>query len=1194
MNHHDAAKPSGFLAVIVARPVALSVTFVTLIVIGVIAYLRIPLQLVPDGFAAPQVNIWVPNRGASAGENEKEVAKVLEDQLETLTGVESLESWSDQDGTFVYIQFSGTADMDLAKAEVRDRVERARPLLPDTVEQIGTWTESSSSMPISFFGILLKGDNETRDRLMERVVIPRLEAVPGIGKVTVWGVLRDSVRILLEEDKVAAARLDIGQLIGRLSQDNFAMPLGELNDGGREIILRSDMRFVTPEEIAEYPIGGGLRIKDVGRVSRVKQVGDSLSYIDGGVAYYGMAVKDSQSNVVEVSRNWTRALEELEHDPALEERMSSITFFLQGDMIEKALGQLREAAVWGGLLAVAVLFIFLRRVRLTLCVALSIPVSALMAIAWEYFAGGSFNVLTMTGITLAIGTLVDNSIVVVENASRLHQLGRKASDAAIVGTRQIALAVTLATLTSVVVFMPLIFMSSNPIVRLIFGGIGIPFSTSLLASLLVAILFLPVIAARLMGARPRKVAVLADALAPVFRLPVRAVALCLGGLRAVWFVLLRGLWWVERAVLSIVAPLRWIVVAAAVGLVVWKWRAAAEMFGAGTALSEFGVGLGGGPSHATQLRVKLVAGSVVVILLCVLGLQRWWRMTAHAPARPERFVPAGGSLVDMLVAGNQRLVRWTLDHRFAATVWALVSFLTVSIPWTHMTFTPMGEDESVDSVEFNVSFNANFSLEEADEEVSRYGEFLEENRERYGIEHWSCHYDETEASFALYWEESKSREFFEDFAHRLEKELPRIPGHTLVFYDSENMGERSSTVASFSLVGPDSSELERLGAEAERILTRVPGLSQISSRLQSAPEQIDVRVDRDLANEMGVDSDAIQRTIGWALRGFPLPPFQEKGRQMPLLIEFDEEEIAGLSTLRDLTVFGLNGAVPLASVAELGFTKGSRSIYRRNGQTSFTLTAKVDDPTQIIPVTERGYRALAELEMPRGYGFDLEDSARTRQESEFSELIAALGLAVLLVFILMSILFESLLLPFSMLFTIPFAVLGAIWTLFLTGTPLDSMGMIGMIILAGVVVSHGVVLIDRIHGLRREGLVRREAVVEGCAQRVRPILMTALTTVFGLVPTILAKPSGNDGFDYRSLATIVASGLTASTFFTLWVVPLAYTVLDDLHLRTRDELRWWLRTYSWRRRPHESAEAGDSLAMVAPELVDAPGNASQG
>jgi len=255
--------------------------------------------------------------------------------------------------------------------------------------------------------------------------------------------------------------------------------------------------------------------------------------------------------------------------------------------------------------------------------------------------------------------------------------------------------------------------------------------------------------------------------------------------------------------------------------------------------------------------------------------------------------------------------------------------------------------------------------------------------------------------------------------------------------------------------------------------------------------------------------------------------------------------------------------VPLASFAELEFGHGSRSIHRRNGQTSFTIQARVDDPLRQKERSEEGYRALAALELPRGYSIGEEDLIGIRQEEELGELRSALLLSVVLVFLLMGILFESFLLPVSVLATIPFAVVGALWTLYLTGTTMDSVGWIGIIILVGVVVNNGIVLIDRIHSLRAAGpdgpgLERSAAVVEGCGNRVRPVLMTALTTVIGLLPMALSEPSG-EGIDYRALATCVAGGLTASTFFTLWVVPLAYTLLDDLSTALRARTRWALR-----------------------------------
>jgi HAE1 family hydrophobic/amphiphilic exporter-1 len=315
-------------------------------------------------------------------------------------------------------------------------------------------------------------------------------------------------------------------------------------------------------------------------------------------------------------------------------------------------------------------------------------------------------------------------------------------------------------------------------------------------------------------------------------------------------------------------------------------------------------------------------------------------------------------------------------------------------------------------------------------------------------------------------------------------------------------------------------------------------------------------MDAERASTLGVSADVALQNIAWALRGWQLPRFQEAGREVPLILEYDEEELAGLSTLRDLQIFNGTGAVPLTSFAELEFARGSREIHRRDGQVSYTLVGTVDSPLRQRSVSEDGYELLRrELELPRGYAIGEEDLVSRRSEEELKEINQALLFSVVLVFMLMAILFESLLLPLSVLFTIPFAIAGAIWTLYLSDTDMDTIGWIGMIILVGVVVNNGIVLVDRIHSLRATSATRDEAVLEGCATRVRPIVMTALTTVIGLLPMATSEPTG-EGFDYRALATCVAGGLAISTFFTLWVVPLAYTLFDDLAAALRTDSGW--------------------------------------
>ncbi len=288
----------GFHTSLTGRPVGLLVIFLTLILIGVIAYLRIPLQLLPGGVSGTRLSVYVQHMGSSAAENEEKVARVIEEQFRTLPNLESVWSRSGDGSVMLGVAFSGSTNMDLAKAELRDRVERARPQLPDTVDRISIWSHGDGDLPIMFLALLVRERSAEVDYLIENVVQRKLESVEGVSRVQVWGLLDDSVRILLDEDKVKAARLDLGQLVRRLQQDNFAQPLGEITDGGRRFLLRSDMRFRSFEEIEDYPIGEGLRLGDVAHVERVKRVRDRLTRIDGKTAYYGMIQKESSANVV--------------------------------------------------------------------------------------------------------------------------------------------------------------------------------------------------------------------------------------------------------------------------------------------------------------------------------------------------------------------------------------------------------------------------------------------------------------------------------------------------------------------------------------------------------------------------------------------------------------------------------------------------------------------------------------------------------------------------------------------------------------------------------------------------------------------------------------------------------------------------------------------------------------------------------
>ena len=1136
----------GFYHALVRRPVTLAVVFIALLVVGIISYMRIPVQMMPDGIVEPGLQVWVSHPGASAQENEEKVARVLEEQLRTLSGIEEITSSSSDDFAFVSVNFDANTDMELAKAEVRDRVERARPQLPKSVQEVGVWSWSESNMPAMFFAILHPGDSSRTDFLVDTVVQRRIEGVDGVGKLEIWGVLDDSLRILLDEDKVRAANLDIGALIGRLSADNFALPLGEIEDGGRRVLLRSDMRFRSHQEIEAFPIGGGLVIGDIGHVAAVKSVRNRLFKIDGSYAFYGEIQKDSQSNVVETCTRLRAALKELEQDPRLGGEFKFLVLFDQGQFIETSLGQLEEASYWGGGLAVLVLLVFLGRIRSMIAAALAIPFSALLAIAWIHFSGGSFNVLTMTGITLAMGMLVDDAVVVIENITRVRAGGRNALEAASIGTREVALAVVLSTLTTVVVFLPLIFITENPMLRIMFAELGSPLCLAMMFSLVAALVFLPVVAGRVVGERGPVAARLAAWVEPLAAAPARALAWSVGAVRLGLYASARALAPSVDACARFALRFRLVLSLGLLALIGWSVaRAAHALLLAQRLPSAFGWSPSLGMDDALIMALELAAPLLALLIVAVV-LPAYARAGHAAPVRPTHLVSQGRSLLGFVVASNHAVLEWTLKHRLAASCLAGLVLLSQLWPQTHMNVAAFGQEGNTSRLNVAIDLEENFTLAQSEGEMEHYERWFLARKSAWAFDHIANRFDTRSGRITLYWDNAVPRERYDALERSVREELVARPGHRVRLWSDEGEAdERSRNVVTFRLVGPSSEELERIGERAIDILERVPGLSSVSVPEGAAQSQVRVVFDDDVAQGLGVSAQTALQNIAWALRGWMLPRYQEEGREVPLIIEYDSEKVAGLDTLKELDIWNGESSVPLSTFSHFQFAQGSRSIQRRGGQTTYTLQARVDDTLRQKELSDAGYVALQQLDLPRGYSIGEEDLVGRRQEQEFQELFKALLLAMVLSYIVMAVLFESLLMPFVVMFTVPYAIVGAFWTLYLTGTAMDSVGYIGIIILVGVVAKNGIVLIDCVQRLRVAGQSRTDAVLNGSALRIRPVLMTALTTVMGLIPMALQEPA-SDGIDYRALATCVAGGLSVSTILTLWVVPLAYVLCDDL------------------------------------------------
>ncbi len=1003
-----------FFQRLVSRPVAVFMLVLAVLGMGLIAAARIPIELQPSGFASSRIWVSAPWSGANPQELEKQVILPLEEELRTVRGVKEFYSYARQGSGGVVVSFPGSMDMDLAYAEVADRVERVRPRLPREVDRVQVRRWTTADTPVLWCGVMYPPEEaEAAQDTLKEVFQPRIEAVDGVANVNLFGIEPRSVRIWLDEDRVTANNVDIGALITRLSNDNTSVPVGDLDDSGSRFIVRVDGRFNSLEEIENFPIRQGLTLKDVGRVVLARSAPESLFRVNGQYGV-GMAVtKESSANTFEVCQAVKKLVrEEIPDDPILGQFEYKV-FWNAGQAIENSLRGLVEDAALGGGIACVVLMVFLRRLRYTLLIALSIPFSVIVTLAYLYFSGDSFNLFSMMGITISIGMLVDNSVVIVESIFKRREQGTGIQEAVTRGPAEVMLAVITATLTTVVVFMPLIFMSENRNARLFTTSIGIPLCVSLLAALVLAIVIVPVASRYL--------------------------------------------------------------------------------------------------TRTHQQRTS-----------------------------------AGGGFFERLglTRGLVRLVDWSLHNRISAALIAGLFF--------YSGIAAGAGNEVRDNLagfggemEIEFEFAANTTLSAAEKEVIAMEEALLPLRAEIGDPTIGVDFNRREGQINLWYDVELTSEEEKEVYATLEERLPR---RAAVEFQFDNAFDRQNTEDEewnrVAIEGPDSEVVARI-AEQIRALARNDDYYEKVGEEDDPNREVLLSLDREQMQRLGTNSQSVLGIVEWTLRGFMVSRMQTDRTDIPIIVEYDEPDYPNRARLGEMPIAGFDSgaSVPLAAIASLDHQLAPRSIFRQNGKTTDVVGLKPRNK-DLRSNAAHLQGLLSEVHFPEGYRWN-QSGGWQRFQDDMSELENALILAVCLVFFLMGLLFESLLLPISVLFTIPFAIAGANWAFFLTDTPMDIIGMIGMIVLAGVVVNNGIVLVDRIIRLRHTGLPRRDAVLQGVQDRVRPVLMTAMTTITGLLPIALSKPDGN-GFSFQGLAIGVAGGLAFTTVFTLWVVPLAYSLLDDL------------------------------------------------
>lgn len=1005
------------------RRVGVLVVVGAVLVMGLVAALSLPIELIPSGYSSPFLRVTVPWRDAPPQEVLDKVTIPLEEELATVRGLENQYSYCSVGFTQVFLSFAHGTDMDVAYREVRDRIERARGRMPEDVQQVFIRKDDDTRMPVAMVGLIVEEETADVYNLVRNEVVLRLERVPGVAAVDAQGMLEREVLIELDRQRVEAAGLNIFEIAEDLSSDYFTLASGNVRAGDRKLLLRSVAGYPAPQNVRDMWITDTVRLGDIASVRYDVPDDEYRVRVNGLPAYAVQVQKEGDANTLEVAREVERVVAELARNPRLA-ALDVDVIMSSGEIIRDSMGVLLSSGRIGAIFAMIVLFFFLRRLRMSLIIAFSIPLSMVVAVVAMYFFGETFNVISLLGLMISVGLLVDNSVVVAENIHRLHQSGVGRRRAALQGAGEIALAITTATLTTVIVFLPVSLVDGQGQFMLL--RLVIPITVSLLASLAVALVVVP--------------------LAVYVTLPSRQAAEK-GALRHVRDA--------SNAVLR---------------------RAYEASFGL---LNRAYRGM-----LAYGMRRRL---DVVLLLVAALALTQF------------------------AARGRLEVV-------------------------------PMSED---DQAFFNVEVRLprNISFDETVEYFARAEDRLDGVREELGLEYLVLFHERTwgqvqgimgvDADAGL-----KTREVTERVID-LMPEMPGVRFHTGMASEQETTDKALETL---TLFGEDAEVLEEVASGIEDRLARVPGVLAVKKAADEAPNELALVLDRDLAMRQQVNPRTLAVMVGYALRGQALPRIYYGGQDIPVRIRFEEQDRQSLAELRDFSVPADSGeALAIGTLVDVRQQPSATRISRRDKQTARRITVELEEGRE--SEARQAVRAVAaRTDLPEGVAWAR--LVRNVAAEETRNLMIAALMSIAFVYLLMGFLFESFVLPVAILVTIPLASMGVTWIHLLAGRDLDFLGLVGLIILIGVVVNNGIVLLDSVNRLRAGGMERAEALLEAANRRFRPIMMTALTTIGGMVPLLFGQPT-QMGLSYKSFALTLIGGMAAATLLTLLAVPVFYTLIED-------------------------------------------------
>jgi hydrophobic/amphiphilic exporter-1 (mainly G- bacteria), HAE1 family len=1018
----------------VKRGVTFGVVWLVVMLFGLFGLSQLKLDLMPD-MDFPMVFVSTGYTGASPGDMETLITRPIETAVSSVEAVETVESSSQQGLSLVTVSFGWDTDMDQAETDIRRALDLVDGALPDDADDPLIFALSPDQKPVVTLGLSGSVPLDELRGLAEDVVQPRMERVEGVAQALVSGGLERQIHVDLDPARVQAVGLDLNAVVGALYRENLQEPGGSIEQGSSSFSIQTAGRYGSVDELAEVVVGSkavtdasgrtvGARPVRLGEVAELRdgfEEAENIQHIDGRDGVQINLRKQSGENTVEAISGVMSALPDLQ--ASLPAGVQLEILAEDSGTIERSLSNLGSTAVIGVLIAFVVLLLFLGDWRAALIVACAIPLSVVATFGLMERADMTLNILSMGGLALAVGMLVDNGVVVLENIFRLREQGVEPREAAARGAGGVSTAVIASTLTTLSVFVPILFVEG--FAGMLFEDMALTICFALAVSLVVALSFVPLAASRFLrggtrrsGGVSRRFAVIVDGYG-------RALRWALGN--------------------------RALVVASLVGVMVLTAGLA------GTVRTELMASQDNGQS---SINVELPTG---------LSLAETWARVDEVVEATEGALEPGELDHMMVQAGSSSGIAAIFGGGAEGAL--------------ELVLVPVGDRDRGQA------------------EIDR----------------------------------------------AVRDAVADIPGVDV------RVGQKVSFTGEadieLQLVGHDLDAARRLGLELQQQLEAMPELAEVSFGLADQQPQLQVEFDRPKMAELGLSTSTVGQAISTAFQGRVAGWYSEDGDEHDIVVRWDKAFRQDLDDLRRLPVLTPSGvSVPLDSVADIALGLGPVDITREDQQRISTFEITLADSWQDADGGWHGKdmagsiaqleTTVAGFELPSGFTAEVGGSADDFIES-FQSLGLALVVAIVLVYLVMASQFESLRLPFVIIFSVPLALIGVVLMFAITGAALDISALIGVIMLVGIAVNNGIVMVDAANQLMAEGLDRVQAIWQASRTRLRPVLLTSLTTILAMVP--LAMQIGEGSEQWSGMARAVIGGLITATVLTLFLVPVLYT-----------------------------------------------------